>query len=167
MSVVVKVGKCLGDHLSQEPLWPWVPGEGLGHTSRCCWSQVKNSGSLAHQWVFMAVARTLDVCFLGVCRFSCGRWEMLVLCAVVSVGTFIRTSLVPRTESSPFLGSYLPKEEQQRERVPPSGSSAPAVCNPASPVPCTPVCSCWRMAVETLKQSFSACFPPGVTYWRS
>lgn len=43
---------------------------------------------------------------------------MLVLCAVVSVGTFIRTSLVPRTESSPFLGSYLPKEEQQRERVP-------------------------------------------------
>lgn len=117
--------------------------------------------------VFMAVARTLDVCLLGVCRFSCGRWEMLVLCAVVSVGTFIRTSLVPRTEASLFLGSYLPKEEQQRERVPPSGSSAPAVCNPASPVPCTPVCSCWRMAVETLKQSFSACFPPGVTYWRS
>lgn len=165
--MVVKVGKCLRDHFNQEPLWARVHGEGLGHTSRWCWSQVKNSGSLALQWVFMAVAHTLDVCLLGMCRFCCGRWEILVLYAIVSVETFIRTSLVPRTEASPFLGSYLPKEEQQRERVPPSGSSAPTVCSPPSPVNCIPICSFWRMAVDTLKQSFSTCFPPGVTYWRS
>lgn len=50
-------------------------------------------------------------------------WQMRNTCPLCYsfVETFIRTSLVPRTGASPFLCSYLPKEEQQRERAPPSG----------------------------------------------
>ena len=141
--MIVRVWKCLRDGLIREPLCTCVRVQGQGRTRRSCWNQVKDAGSLAFQWVFIAVAPTLKS-VLGVLQFCCGRWEILVLWYSVYGNT--RTSSAPRTKAFSFP-CYRPKEEWQ-PNVPSARSSAGRGAVATSPLlypgPLAAVCEGWQ-----------------------